>query len=57
MFTGVTLPFTATEMLTSAFEFIKLLGPFVLLGLAIMLTPRIISVIKSAVGKGGRNAA
>lgn len=56
MFDGVTLPFTGAEMLTAAFDFIKLLGPFVLIGLAIMLTPRIISVIKSAIGKGGKTA-
>lgn len=57
MFTGVTLPFTSAEMMTAAFEFIKLLGPFVLVGLAIALTPRIINVIKGAIGRGGRNAA
>ena len=56
MFTGITLPFTAAEMLSAAFEFVTLLGPFVLVGLAIMLTPRIVSVIKGIMGKGGRTA-
>lgn len=56
MFDSVTLPFQASELLTSAMGFIGLLGPFVLLGIAIALTPRIIAVIRGAVGRGGKNA-
>lgn len=57
MFSGITLPFEGSEMLSAAFDFIGLLGPFILIGLAIALTPRIINVIKGAIGRGGRNAA
>lgn len=57
MFTGVTLPFDAAELLSSAMEFIGVLGPFILLGLAIALTPRIVTVIKGVIGRGnGRSA-
>lgn len=57
MFTGITLPFEASEMVGAAFDLIKLLGPFILVGLALALTPRIVNVIKGAIGRGGRNAA
>lgn len=57
MFDNVILPFTATELLENTMSFIKLLGPFVLLGIAVMFTPRIITVIKGAIGRGGRNSA
>jgi len=56
MFSGITLPFEGSEMLAAAFDFIGLLGPFILIGLAIALTPRIVSVIKNAVGRGGSRA-
>lgn len=57
MFSGVTLPFTASEMLTAVFDFIALLGPYILIGLAIAFTPRIVNVIKSAAaGRGGSRA-
>lgn len=54
MFTGVTLPFTAAELLGGAFDFIALLGPLIILGIAVMFTPRIVSVIKNAIGSGRR---
>lgn len=57
MFTGVTLPFDVAELLTATMEFVGLLGPFILLGIAVMFTPRIINVIKGAIGRGGRNSA
>lgn len=53
MFTGITLPFTASEMVSGAFELIGLLGPYIIIALAIMLAPRIISIIKGAIGRGG----
>lgn len=56
MFEGVTLPFTASELLGGTFDFIKLLGPLIILGIAVMFTPRIIQVIKGAIGRGGKNA-
>ncbi|USK56373.1 hypothetical protein LIS82_07845 [Cytobacillus solani] len=54
-FTGVTLPFEVADLLTSAMGLLKILGPFVLLGLAIMFVPKLISVIRtSAATKGGK---
>jgi len=55
-FTGIELPFGAGELLSSVFGFVGVLAPFILLGLAIVFTPRIVSVIRnSASSKGGRN--
>lgn len=56
MFDSVTLPFTSTEVLSNAMGFLGVIASLVLLGIAISLTPRIIAVIKSAIGRGGRNA-
>lgn len=53
-FTGVTLPFTSTDLLTSAMGLVGLLGTFILLGIVIGFAPRLIAVIKGAVGQGGR---
>ena len=55
MFDGVTLPFTAAELLGGTFEFITMLSPLIILGIAVMFTPKIINVIKGAMGRGGRN--
>lgn len=52
MFDGVTLPFSASELLTGTFEFITILGPLIILGIAVMFTPRIVAVIKNAIGSG-----
>jgi len=55
-FSGVTLPFGAGELLDSTMGFIGVLGPFILLGLAVIFTPRIIQVIRNAAAsRGGRN--
>lgn len=55
MFDGLTLPFTIAEMLETAFDYLKLFGPFVLLGLAVMFAPQILSFLKSVLRKGGKN--
>lgn len=54
MFDGLSLPFTAGEVLGGAFEFMKLLGPLIILGIAVYFTPRIIAVVKSAISTGGK---
>lgn len=54
-FTGVTLPFDAGDLLSSAMGFLGVVGPFVLLGLAIVFVPKIIGVIRNAAGTRGRN--
>ncbi|MBU8905573.1 hypothetical protein KH400_03065 [Desertibacillus haloalkaliphilus] len=53
-FSGVTLPFDAADLLTSAVELLGVVGPFVLLGLAVVFTPKIIGLIRNAAGSGGR---
>jgi hypothetical protein len=54
-FTGVTLPFAAGDLLTSSMGLIGVVGSFILLGLAVMFTPKIISVIRAAAAtKGGK---
>ncbi|WP_203557687.1 hypothetical protein [Bacillus sp. B15-48] len=49
-FTGVSLPFSVTDLLTSGSGLLGLVGGFVLLGLAFKFVPRIISVIRSSFG-------
>ncbi|WP_458414535.1 hypothetical protein ACNQFZ_06620 [Schinkia sp. CFF1] len=48
-FSGVTLPFNATDLLQSAMGLVGLVGTFVLLGVAIAFAPRIVSFIKGAI--------
>jgi len=56
MFEGVTLPFEVSDLLTAAMGLVKLLGPFVLLGLALVFAPRIIRVIRTSIGGSGRQS-
>lgn len=45
-FKEVELPFTASNIIKSAFDFIGLFGAFILLALAIRLTPRLVKLIR-----------
>lgn len=54
-FSGVSLPFSAGDLLSSSMGLLGVLGPFVLLGLALLFTPKIISVIRSAAATRGKN--
>jgi hypothetical protein len=54
-FTGITLPFDAGDLLSTGMGLLQVLGPFVLLGLAIVFTPKIISLIRSAAATKGKN--
>lgn len=54
-FTGVSLPFDAADLLSSAMGLLGVVGPFVLLGLAIVFTPKIIGVIRNAANTRSRN--
>ncbi|GIN62754.1 hypothetical protein J27TS8_27470 [Robertmurraya siralis] len=54
-FSGVSLPFDAGDLLSSAMGFLQVVGPFVLLGLAIIFVPKIIGVIRSAAATRGKN--
>jgi hypothetical protein len=53
-FTGVTLPFDASDLLTSSMGLVGVVGGFVLLGLAVVFVPKIISVIRSAAATKGK---
>lgn len=50
MFTGVTLPFTPADLVSSGNELLGLVGTFVLLGMAFVFVPKIIRVIRSSFG-------
>lgn len=47
-FSKVTLPFSATDLLSSGVSLMGVFGGFILLGLAIAFTPKLIGLIRSA---------
>jgi hypothetical protein len=47
-FTGVTLPFSVTDLVTSGNALLALVGTFVLLGLAFRFVPKLITLIGQA---------
>lgn len=49
-FTGVTLPFTVGDLVSSGNALLGLVGTFVLLALAFVLVPKIIRLIRQAFG-------
>lgn len=55
-FSGILLPFSAGDLLTSAVELLGVVGPFVLLGLAFVVAPYIITLIKNAAKKNSKSA-
>jgi len=55
MFTGVTLPFDVAELITAATELLGLIGPFVLLAISFVVVPKLVRLIKGALGSGGKN--
>lgn len=54
-FSGVSLPFDAGDLLSSAMGLLGVLGPFVLLGLAVTFVPKIIGVIRNAAQTRSKN--
>lgn len=48
-FTGVTLPFTASDVLTSTMGLIGVVASLVILGIVVGFAPRLVSFIKSAI--------
>lgn len=52
-FTGVTLPFGVGDLLTAAMDLLGLFGPFILLGLAVIFTPKLFGLFRRATGAGG----
>lgn len=53
-FSGISLPFSVTDLVSSGNALLGLVGSFVLLGLAFAFVPKIIQVIRNAFGKGGK---
>lgn len=47
-FTGITLPFTAGDSLSSGAALLGVVGGFVLLGIAFLVAPKIIKLIVNA---------
>lgn len=47
-FTGVTLPFSVTDLIGSGNALLGLVGSFVLLALAFVLVPKIITLIRQS---------
>jgi hypothetical protein len=50
-FTGVSLPFTAADILTSGMGLLGVVGGIVLLAIAFPLVMKLIAVIKGALGR------
>lgn len=48
---GLTLPFTVSDLIGSVNSLVSWVGPFVLLALAIGFAPKIIGFIKSILGR------
>ncbi|MDP4086019.1 MAG: hypothetical protein Q8934_15555 [Bacillota bacterium] len=51
-FTGVTLPFSAADLLKSGVGLLTVVGPFVLLAIAFPMLTKLVGAIKSAFSKG-----
>lgn len=55
---GITLPFTAGDLLSAGVALLAVVGAFVLLGLAFRVVPKLVSLIVNAfTAGGGRRAA
>lgn len=50
-FTGITLPFTAGDVLSAGVALMQVVGPIVLIALAFVVAPKVINLIKSALGR------
>lgn len=55
MFEGVSLPFDVGELIAAATDLLGLIGPFVLLAISFVVVPKIVRIIKGALGSGGKN--
>jgi hypothetical protein len=49
-FSGISLPFTVSDLASSGNSLLGIVGSFVLLGLAFKFVPKIIAVIRNAFG-------
>jgi len=55
-FSGVALPFSVTDLISSGSQLLAWVAGFVLLGLAFALAPKFISLIVGAFKRGAGNA-
>ncbi len=55
-FSGVTLPFNASDLLSSGTGLLGVVGGLVLLGLAFPIVAKLISIIRTAVSNRGKAA-
>jgi hypothetical protein len=53
-FSGISLPFAATDLLSSGVGLLGVVGGFVLLALAFPMVMKLIAVIKRSFGQSGR---
>lgn len=53
-FTGITLPFTANDLLTAGVSLLGVVGAFVLLALAFKVVPKLISLVVGAFRTSGK---
>lgn len=55
-FSGITLPFSASDLLSAGVSLLGVVGAFILLGLAFSMAPKLFQLIRQAFGGGGRRA-
>lgn len=56
-FAGITLPFTASDLLTAGVALLGVVGAFVLLGLAFRVVPKLVGLVVKAFTAGGGSRA
>lgn len=56
-FAGITLPFSAGELLSAGVSLLGVVGAFVLLGLAFKVVPKLVSLVVGAFTAGGGRRA
>ena len=54
-FAGITLPFTAADLLSAGVALLGVVGAFVLLGLAFKVVPKLVSLIVGAFSRSAGN--
>lgn len=55
-FTGITLPFSASDLLSSGVGLLGVVGGFILLAMAFPLVGKLIAIIKRSFGNGNARA-
>lgn len=55
MFTGVTLPFDVAELLTAAMDLLGVVAPLVMIGLAFVVVPKFIGIIRKSMAGSSKN--